>query len=146
MRKQVKFSRQQKASEKKPRIPSEAEKFGQQFFRWRVNYNYIDLDHDEWGWRKLGILEFFNILVNRLHDYENMTWDDLLQRKSCHTMPISKIERKAQDRLCEKCEGIDTLHQVDINRRCRLWGYKGGQFLYLIWHDPNHTVCMARRR
>jgi len=131
---------------KEVRIPSEADKFGEQLFKWRVNYSYIDLDHEEWGWSKLRVRDFFDILVNRLHGYETMTWDDLLRRKSCHPMPISEIETKAKDRLSETCEGIDTLHQIDIDRRCRLWGYKGGQFLYLIWHDPHHTVCSIRRR
>lgn len=132
--------------EKKPRIPEQASKFGEEFFRWRVSPEFIDLDHEEWGWRKLLIVDFFNILIKRLHAYEDMTWDDLLRRRRCHPMPISAIERKAQDRLCEVCEDIDTLHQIDIDRRCRLWGYKGRQFLYLIWHDPHHTVCLTRKR
>jgi hypothetical protein len=132
--------------EKRVRIPEEADRFGEQLFRWRVNYNYIDLDHGEWGWGKLQIVDFFDILVNRLHNYETMTWHELLRRRSCHPMPISKIEPKARNRLYKKCEGIDTLHQIDIDRHCRLWGYKGGQFLYLIWHDPKHTVCLTRRR
>lgn len=60
-------------------------------------------------------------------------------------MPISQIESKAQSRLYDRCGDIDTLHQIDIDRRCRLWGHKKGQFLYLIWHDPNHTVYLTRK-
>ena len=133
-------------TEKKPRIPYEASKFGEQFFRWRVNYKYIDLDHEEWGWTKLRLVDFFDLLVKRLHDYENMTWDGLLVRKSCHPMPITQIVRQAQDRLCEKCPDIDTLHQIDIDRQCMVWGYKAGPLLYLIWHDPKHSVCPTTRR
>jgi len=145
MGKRVKSQRQPKI-EKTPRISKDANKLGQQFFRWRVHYDYIDLDHEEWGWGYLQIADFFNILVNRLHSYEDMTWDDLVSRRHCHPMPVTKIEIKAQNRLSKKCADIDTLHSIDINKKCRVWGHKIGRSLYLIWHDPQHTVYLAKKR
>lgn len=132
--------------EKKPRVPDEVNKIGKQPFCWRVNYNYIDLDHQEWGWCKLSIKKFFDILVGRLHDYETMTWDELLKRPHCHPMPVSKIENNAQMRLSMICPDIDVLHQIDISGLCRIWGFKDRKFLYLIWHDPKHTVCLTKER
>jgi hypothetical protein len=36
---------------------------------------------------------------------------------------------------------IDILYQVDISEFGRVFGYRDRMLFYLIWHDPNHTVC-----
>ena len=109
-------------------------------FRWRVDDRYIDYDHEEWGWGKVTIQEFFKELLNRLQDYETMTWNEVLRRDSCHDMEASKLSPAAQRRLLQILPDIDTLHQLDMKHPCRLWGYRDRQILYLIWHDPKHTV------
>ena len=109
-------------------------------FKWRVDDRYIDYDHEEWGWGKVTIQEFFKELLNRLQDYETMTWDEVLRRDSCHDMEASKLSPEAQRRLLQILPEIDTLHQLDMKQPCRLWGYRDRQVLYLIWHDPKHTV------
>lgn len=109
-------------------------------FKWRVDDRYIDYDHEEWGWGKVTIQEFFKELLNRLQDYETMTWDEVLRRDSCHDMEASKLSPEAQRRLLQILPQIDILHQLDMKQPCRLWGYRDRQILYLIWHDPKHTV------
>lgn len=127
--------------EKKPRTIEDVSGIGKAYFRWRANNKYVDYDHREWGWGHLTCKDFFQILIERLHDYEQTTWDDLAHRQSCHPMPVENIEPDAQERLCEVCSGeIDSLYQIDISPRCRLWGYRDRTIFYLIWHDPNHTV------
>ncbi|MFC1933087.1 hypothetical protein ACFLXU_05625 [Chloroflexota bacterium] len=128
-------------AKKKPRTIEDISSIGRSYFRWRVNNKYVDYDHKEWGWGHLSCKDFFQILVERLHDYEQTTWDDLSRRQSCHPMPIDIIEPEAQGRLCELCGSeVDSLYQVDISQRCRLWGYRDRTIFYLIWHDPEHTV------
>ncbi|MFC2047219.1 hypothetical protein ACFLTK_02950 [Chloroflexota bacterium] len=131
---------------KKPRLPSGTDLWPQQSFRWRVNDNYIDMEHEEWGWGDLPINEFFDILKNSLQKYEDMSWHDLLNRSSCHPMPLHKIERRARERLRARFPDIDTLHQVDFSELGRVWGVKKGQYFQLVWHDPYHTVYPTRRR
>jgi len=127
--------------EKIPRIREDVNRIGLEYFRWRVKNKYVDYDHEEWGWGKLSCRDFFQILVERLHDYEQTTWNDLSRRSSCHSMPVENIAADAQQRLFEICGNeIDSLYQVDINPQCRIWGYRDRTILYLIWHDPNHTV------
>lgn len=109
-------------------------------FKWRADERYIDYDHREWGWKKVKIKEFFQKLLPRLQDYETMTWDEVLRRDSCHDMEASKLSPAAQRRLLQILPDIDTLHQLDMKQPCRLWGYRDRQILYLIWHDPKHTV------
>lgn len=129
---------------KKPRISPEA--WTQQPFRWRVNDNYIDMEHEEWGWGCMPINDFFEILKKSLQKYESMSWNDVLHRQSCHPMPVHQITRRARDRFITMCPDVDTLHQVDFSELGRVWGVKKGQYLQLVWHDPNHTVCPTRRR
>jgi hypothetical protein len=133
------------ASIKKPRAIEDADSIGLRFFRWRASNKYVDYDHKNWGWGKLSCRDFFNILIERLHEYERISWSDLEKRKSCHPMPIDKIENKAQERLSEKFDGeIESLYQIDINPKCRIWGYREQETFYLIWHDPEHSVYKIR--
>ena len=127
--------------QKRPRTIEDVSRIGSQFFRWRVSNKYIDYDHADWGWGKLSCRDFFQILIDRLHAFEQSSWGDLEKRQSCHPMPVENIEASAQQRLNEICgDEIDSLYQVDISPRCRLWGYRDRTIFFLIWHDPNHTV------
>jgi hypothetical protein len=131
---------------KVPRVSEPIEGLAHSNFTWRVSKSYIDMEHPDWGWGKLTIEQFFAILTGRLQDYEDMSWHDLLNRKSCHTMPVSVIAGQAQARLSDRCPDIDTLHQIDIGKMGRIWGFKDRQRFYLIWYDPNHTVYPTQGR
>ncbi len=130
----------QPSSTKAARIVENVDGLRSLNFRWRVDDRYIDYDQEEWGWGKVTIQEYFKELLNRLHDYETMTWDEVLRRDSCHDMEASELSPAAQRRLLQILPDIDTLHQLDMKQPCRLWGYRDRQTLYLIWHDPKHTV------
>lgn len=134
------------SSTKIPRALEEPSQLGSKLFKWRVNSKYIDFDHQEWGWGHLTCKYFFQTLIERLHEYESMPWDEIARRDSCHPMPVQNIEPAAQDRLREMFNNeIDTLYQVDTTKRCRLWGYRDRTIFYLIWHDPNHTVYRVKK-
>jgi len=128
----------------RPRAIEDVSHIGRQFFRWRVSNKYVDYGHADWGWGKLSCRDFFQILIDRLHDFEQTSWEDLERRRSCHPMPVENIEASAQQRLNEVCgDEIDSLYQVDISPKCRLWGYRDRTILFLIWHDPKHTVYLV---
>lgn len=128
------------SSNKVPRTIDDIGTLDQTFFKWRVKSNYIDFEHPEWGWSNLSLEDFFGLPLNRLHEYEKMEWQEVLKRNSCHPLPIDKIVSRAQDRLLEKSLEIELLHQVDFSELGRIWGHKIGQYFYLIWYDPKHTV------
>lgn len=130
--------------QKQPRTVEDVSKIGLQYFCWRASNKYVDYDHADWGWGGLSCRDFFKILIDRLHEFERTSWADLEKRKSCHSMPVEKIEPKAQQRLRELFgEEIDSLYQVDINPKCRLWGHRDRTIFYLIWHDPKHSVYLV---
>jgi len=138
-KKRAKF-RIQPRQQKVPHIAEDVDGLRSLNFKWCADERYIDYDDREWGWKKVKIKEFFQKLLPRLQDYETMTWNEILRRDHCHDMEVGRLCRKAQQRLLETRRDIDTLHQLDMERPCRLWGYRDRQILYLIWHDPKHTV------
>ena len=142
--KNVRRTQQPPQERRKPRIPLEA--WAQQTFKWRVNDNYVDMEHEDWGWGDVPINEFFEILKKALQKYEDMSWEDVLRRRSCHPLPVHEATRTARERFRAICPDVDTLHQVDFSELGRVWGVKKGQYFQLVWYDPYHTVCPTRRR
>ena len=144
-KKQVKYGQKPPDSTKIPRVPDAANQLDGKLFKWRVSPNYTDYEHQEWGWGQVPITEFFDMLIDRLHNYEDMTWQDLLSRKHCHGITVDRIDNKAQDRLREVCRDIDVLHQIDFGKLGRLWGYRDRRTFFLIWRDKKHTVYKCKR-
>ena len=130
---------------KAPQIAENVDFLATLTFKWRMSETYIDYDHEEWGWEQVEIRQFFQYLLPRLQDYETMTWNEITQRKSCHPLEVRKICPAAKRRLQEIHPDIDTLHQIDMRQPCRLWGYRDRQILYIIWHDPNHSVYPLKK-
>ncbi len=98
--------------QKVPRIAENIDGLRQLNFKWRADDKYIDYDHEEWGWGKVTIQEFFKEVLNRLQAYETMTWDEILRHQSCHDMEASELCGDAQRRLQEMRLDIDTLNQL----------------------------------
>jgi len=76
-----------------------------------------------------------------------MKWGELYGRRdsSNHPMPIEKIERGAQKRLQELGrQQFDSLFQINVRGKIRIWGIRDRAFFYLLWYDPNHTVYVQR--
>ena len=133
-----------KYSPKPTKVPSttkEIDNLESKKFRWRISSQYIDLDHNEWGWATRSNIDcFFNILEKHLHRFEDTEWVQLKNQRSCHPLPVERIVEKAQKRLCDKCPDIDSLFQVKVGGKARVWGVRKEDILYLIWYDPDHTV------
>lgn len=110
-------------------------------FRWRATDEYIDYNDEDWGWGQVTIQVFFQEILPRLQQYETMTWSDIFRRNSCHYWDINKMPTKARNKLKRKYPQHDTFHQIDILQPCRLLGWRDRQILFLIWYDPNHTIC-----
>lgn len=140
MRKRAKRS-SNPASAKRPRSVEDVDALEGRNFNWKIHKNYIDLEHEEWGWGNTSFREFVTTIVYRLTSYETMAWQEITKRTSCHPMPIQDICERAQTRIRETIMDIDTLHQVDVTELGRVWGFRVRETFYLIWYDPYHTVC-----
>jgi hypothetical protein len=122
-----------------PRIEEDVDKLDSLNFKWRANDRYVDYDHNEWGWSKVKIKEFFRKILRCLQDYETMTWAEIKCKPHCHPVEVSEISLEAQKIIDGSYCGTD-IFQINTDGLCRLFGVKDRQTFYLIWHDPNHSV------
>ncbi len=102
--------------------------------------------HGAWGWGKVTACLLFKI-INRLHDYEGMSWGELLKGSHNHAMDIAKINTKAKARLQKtKFPGAGVLHQLNFGKKERIWGVREGAIFHVLWWDQDHTVYKTQRK
>ncbi|MBK7876320.1 MAG: hypothetical protein IPJ77_11275 [Planctomycetes bacterium] len=109
---------------------------------WKVGR--LDLD-GKWSWRGIKADELEHVL-ERMRSFESMTWAEI-ERKSgkygsqCHTMPSERICEEARARLTTlRLDELPELYSMRCDQKGRLWGYRIGHVLHVLWWDPNHTV------
>lgn len=92
----------------------------------------------------------FNELGDRLHQYEGMTWNQILNDGDRdHFININKLEKFARVRLAElnlDDEDHQEILRLRFNSHQRLWGYKEGDAFKILWWDPHHEVCLSHLR
>lgn len=105
-------------------------------------------DSHEWWDRTRGEVDgpCHNALC-AMRDYCKRTWKDIQteSRKRDHPIDPADICKEAQDRLVAlKINDIDVLWRFRFSGPQRLWGYKQGRVLLVIWWDPHHKVYPSK--
>lgn len=134
-----KIRRQNVQLDKKVHIPSN---LGCELFKWAIQSNIVDWKHTTMGFNFGSMKAFIRKIKPRLDDYITMTWSELGKRKSCHPMDINRIQPHMLDRL-KIIFGVDvpeTLYQIDISPRHRVWGVKNQDVFCILWNDEEHKV------
>ena len=112
-------------------------------FSWHMKNAELD---GPFGWKKIDIATFINVVLSKLQDYESMTWGEIEGGES-HFVDCEKLCRKAQKRLEEIGKGsIEDLFSLRIDGKKRIWGDRQGACLILLWWDPNHQVCPSSKK
>jgi hypothetical protein len=133
------------AEGKRPRTTSDIKNLKNRLFKWRVSYDYIELDHAKWGWGSVDIRLFFDILTGRLHELESMAWSEVDKRKHCHPWRIDNLDSEARKAVEKHCPDRDLLYQIDISKLGRIIGYRDREVFYLMFYDPNHEWYKTKR-
>jgi hypothetical protein len=85
-----------------------------------------------------------NRYLDRLIEFEKTTIKDIVVRgfeyKHSHLMPISKISKKALNRLNKLLIEHENRCQLELGKTERLWGFVIHNVFHIIWLDKNHTV------
>jgi len=84
-------------------------------------------------------------LQKRLAEFEKLRWREVLNQKSNHDWDIGELSRDAQRRLADEFPQIETLYQLRIQKRQRVYGYRIGNVLHLLWWDEKHRVYPMER-
>jgi hypothetical protein len=105
---------------------------------WR--FDIIDLE-SSWGWFNIESKNLLRDILEKLKNFERMTWGEIERKKQSHIMPLDKIEKKAIDRLRERnLDDLEALYSIRISGKERIWGKRERDAFYIIWWDPDHTV------
>lgn len=93
------------------------------------------------AWTGLQHGEPFREVIDRLHQFERMNWEDII-RTGSHPIQVNKCDKAAQDRLVElKQDDLDELMSFRITGRRRVWCIRDNNIMRVLWWDPEHSVC-----
>lgn len=73
-----------------------------------------------------------------------MTWNDIIvvAKKRNHTVPVSRVCKEARDHLSAlNLSEIDEVVSLHLTGTERVWGYRQGAVLHVLWWDPDHQIC-----
>lgn len=136
------------AGGRKPRIASEPDAGDQLEFRWRTEC----MDYGgPFSWELLTVREFCAQVVVFLHQFETMTWGDLL-RGGHHHLAWSSVSQEACARFEQVREAIpvanlDTeLLSLRLTGRKRIIGIRDRRTLYILWWAPEHQVSPSPKK
>jgi hypothetical protein len=102
----------------------------------------------DWGWSNLAADEMAT-LHGELADCEGETLYNLLKAEAIKDIPTEHMVRKAKERLVDLgFEEHDTLWELRLNGKRRVWGFVHDADFYILWWDPDETACgrVSRQR
>jgi hypothetical protein len=107
---------------------------------WR--FSACDKD-GSFAWTTLEHGEPFREVIERLHEFETKTWDEIIKTGS-HPIEVYKCEKDARDRLFAiQQDDIDELMSFRISGKKRVWCIQDRNIMKVLWWDPDHLICPA---
>lgn len=106
---------------------------------WRLAH--LDLD-GKWGWHKLvraHVADLHKIFVAA----ETTPIHELMKNKRLKKIPVKHICGEAKRRLkdLDHDDADDIWEFRDLKEKRRAWGFLVKDNFYVLWWDPNHSVC-----
>lgn len=93
-----------------------------------------------WAWSACTPADFVRVR-DALCAFERMTWAQIRAKKSCHFTSPDAICSDAMQRLVAmKLDDTDTLMQLRLGAKIRVFGMMEGSTFNLLWWDPEHSV------
>lgn len=110
-------------------------------------WQFKSIDKDgRWGWEKITKETLWNSVIEKIKNYETMTWYSLNSNGS-HSIAKIDIINEAQKRLRELGQDdIDKLYSLRLTGKQRMWGIKDGRILKILWFDPKHEICPSLKK
>jgi len=100
-----------------------------------------------WGFDSICKNEFHSLITSSFKDKEGITWAKLKSGTGSHNVEISKLVKKAQDRLLDLgIDDRDELFSMRFTGKKRVWGMRDGNVFKVLWWDPAHEVCPSMKK
>lgn len=88
----------------------------------------------------------FREVIERMHEFEKMSWDDII-RTGSHPVQVYKCEKVAKDRLADiKQDDTDELMSFRVSGKKRVWCIQDRNIMRVLWWDPEHAVCPSEKK
>lgn len=95
----------------------------------------------QWGWHKLAQDQLL-FLYAKLLDYEKDSLAKLKRERRARQIPTEHLSEEAQRRLERRRRDDAEIWELRLgHQKWRVWGTIRGSVFFMLWWDPNHTVC-----
>lgn len=86
-------------------------------------------------------------LHDKLQGFESMTAGELFgPNRGNKPIPVENLPREALRRLeALQLDDMDGLCELRIKGDSRVWGFRRGNVINVLWWDPDHTVFPGKR-
>ncbi|MEK6277011.1 MAG: hypothetical protein AABM29_03245 [Actinomycetota bacterium] len=103
-------------------------------------FYFVDLG-GKWSWRDLDP-EHAEELHRELSALEGKTLHELGRQKKVKEIPVAHMRLAARQRLKQTGrEEADTLYELRLPHKWRVWGLVEQAVFYLLWWDEFETAC-----
>lgn len=117
------------------------------YMKKRPTWNFSRADKECWT-----ICEsFIEHILPALISFEGMTWQEIVSASKGHgdgsknhSVEISHLIKKAQDRLEMLHIHEDALMSLRLSGKSRLWGILDSGIFNILWYDAKHEICPSR--
>ena len=115
-------------------------KNGENIFTWAVMSNFIDVSDDYWGFNMKKLRIFYGKIWSKLNHYNSMTWDQIRGCRHNHPMDINVLSKDFISRINTIFgeNSPETLWQLDIDGKHRIWGCRVENVFYVMFDDQQH--------
>jgi hypothetical protein len=110
---------------------------------WR--FSSCDKEGD-FAWTNLMHGSQYKNVIERLHEFEKMKWDQIIFTRS-HPIALNKCIKEARKRLSDiEQDDIDELMSFRITGKERVWCIRDMNIMRVLWWDPKHAICPSEKK
>lgn len=82
-------------------------------------------------------------IIQRLHQFDSMTWMEILKNGDHHLLSPSSLSEEAKERLLEiqRDDDIEALFSFRMGGKPRFIAIRDRNVANLLWYDPEHGVA-----
>jgi hypothetical protein len=109
-----------------------------------IEWCFSIFDRHQWHDDNYNGDSFLDI-AKHMKDYQGLTWANI--KRKDHPIERNRIITKAQQRLKHlRQEDIDELWRLEFTGCQRLWGIRDTKIFKVLWWDPQHKICPAKKK
>ena len=98
-----------------------------------------------WNWDAVNGTRLRDFL-EKIFSVQKLSWKEIHDGDS-HLVDVIKIIPSARKRLQEiGQDDLDQLYSLRLAGKLRVWCIKDNNILWLLWWDPQHSICPCEKK